>query len=252
MELMKGIRRAPRLGWIAIAALLATFVVLGPAGCQRADRDGAPPAPMADKNQPSQEIGEFTLRETDAEGKLTWVLKAANAEVFEERDEVEAETVHIDFYGDDGQVTSVLTADRGIIVRRTNDMRALGHVVVRNAAGEELLTEELAFDAPREKIVTDAFVTLIRGRDVLTGYGLEADPDLAAGTFEIQRDVRATVRDLPQGQAAPAPAPAAVPAREGEAPAASSTPAEPGPAVDDSVHGVSDTAAGAPDAQDAK
>jgi len=227
-------------------ALLAGAVLglgLGLASCQRSDREGAPPAPIGDKNQPSQEIGQFTLRETDAEGRLTWVLQAATAEVFEARDEVEAEKIHIDFYDDKGGVSSVLTADRGVIVRRTNDMRALGHVVVRNAAGEELLTEELAYDAPREKITTEAFVTLIRGRDVLTGYGLEADPDLAAGTFEIQRDVRATVRDLPAERAA-TPAGPAAPDSSARGPAAA-TP-------DTVASGGADSAAGELNAQDAK
>lgn len=247
---MKGIARARRLE-CAMVVLTAISLALGLGGCQRADREGAPPVPVGDKNQPSQEIGQFTLRETDAEGRLTWVLQATTAQVFEDRDEVEAETIHIDFYAETGQVTSVLTADRGIIVRRTNDMRALGHVVVRNAAGDELLTEELAYDAPKEKIRTDAFVTLIRGRDVLTGYGLEADPDLAAGTFEIQRDVRATVRDLPADQMAPSVAPGAVAPEAGAAP-----PTAPAPAGQDSTPGGApgrtDSAAGNPDAQDAK
>jgi LPS export ABC transporter protein LptC len=233
-----------------MVVLAAAGLALGFGGCQRTDREGAPPVPVGDKNQPSQEIGQFTLRETDAEGRLTWALQATTAQVFEERDEVEAETLHIDFYGENGQVTSVLTADRGIILRRTNDMRALGHVVVRNAAGDELLTEELAYDAPKEKIRTDAFVTLIRGRDILTGYGLEADPDLAAGTFEIQRDVRATVRDLPADQMAPSVAPGAI------APEAGSTPPAVAPAGQDSTPGSAaggtDSAAGNPDAQNAK
>ena len=247
---MKGIAHAPMLR--AMVVLAAAGLALAFGGCQRGDREGAPPVPIGDKNQPSQEIGQFTLRETDAEGRLTWVLRATTAQVFEERDEVEAETIHIDFYGEDGQVSSVLTADRGIILRRTNDMRALGHVVVRNAAGDELLTEELAYDAPNEKIRTDAFVTLIRGRDVLTGYGLEADPDLAAGTFEIQRDVRATVRDLPADQMAPTPAPGAAVAPE----AGPRAPAAAAPAGLDSTQGGAaggtDSAAGNPDAQDAK
>jgi len=249
---MTGIQRSPAPGRRArrLAAGIGLALGLALVGCQRTDRNGAPPAPIGDKNQPSQEIGQFTLRETDAEGRLTWVLQAATAEVFEERDEVEAQTIHIDFYGEDGQVTSVLTADRGVVVRRSNDMRALGHVVVRNAAGDELLTEELAYDAPREKITTEAFVTLIRGRDVLTGYGLEADPDLAAGTFEIQRDVRATVRDLPGDRLAPGPAPAGAVATEAGsgAPATVDSDSAAGGAADSG----SDSVAGPLDAQDAK
>ena len=168
-------------------------------GCDRGGLeergDGRPESP--DSTAASQEIRNFTLRETDAEGRLSWVLRAKGAQVFETRDLVEADSIHIDFFDRNGEQASVLTAERGIIARTSNDMRAAGNVIVRNRDGHELRTEELAFASGRNKIYTDKFVTLTRGRDVLTGYGLETDPDLAGGRFEIQRDVRATVRDVP-------------------------------------------------------
>jgi LPS export ABC transporter protein LptC len=147
---------------------------------------------------PDQEITQFVLRENNEEGRLAWILRATKARVYEGQDEVEADEVHIDFYDAAGKVSSVLTADLGVIARRTNDMRAMGNVVVRNRQGHELTTEELHYLAEKNKIRTDKFVRIVRGRDVLTGYGLTTDPDLGDGRFEIERDVRATVLDLPE------------------------------------------------------
>ncbi len=179
----------------AAALLLAAAFVAGGLGCS--EERPAPPARTAPVGEvlPNQEITEFVLRETDEEGRLTWIFRATEARIFEARDDVEARGIHIDFYDGSGRVASVLSADRAVIQRRTNDMHAMGNVVVRNADGQELHTEELQYSSERNKIFTDKFVRVIRGRDLLTGYGLETDPDLEGGQLEIQRDFRATVRD---------------------------------------------------------
>jgi LPS export ABC transporter protein LptC len=169
-------------------------LVLG-CGWDEAPDGGAGQSVEQVEEVPDQEITQFVLRETREDGSLAWILRAVEAKIYEVRDEVDAETVEIDFYNAAGEVSSVLTADRGVIERRSYDMRALGNVVVRNREGHELSTEELQYSTKRAKIHTDGFVTVVRGRDVLTGYGLETDPDLAGGQFEIKRDVRATVRD---------------------------------------------------------
>jgi LPS export ABC transporter protein LptC len=197
-----------RGAWIRVAIGFAAALCV--IGCDRGeleDRgDGRPEAP--ESAGASQEIQNFTLRETDAEGRLSWVMRARGAQVFETRNAVEADSIRIDFFDRTGELASVLTAERGVIARASNDMRATGNVLVRNRDGHELRTEELAFAAGRNKIYTEHFVTMIRGRDVLTGYGLETDPDLEGGQFEIQRDVRATVRDLPAAPADSISAPA--------------------------------------------
>jgi LPS export ABC transporter protein LptC len=175
--------------------LVAAGLAAGGLGCSE-DRP-APPARTAPVGEalPSQEITDFVMRETNESGRLTWIFRAAEARIFEARDDVEARGIRIDFYDAEGRVGSVLSADRAVIQRRTNDMHATGNVVVRNAAGQELHTEELMYSSERDKIFTDKFVRVIRGRDLLTGYGLETDPDLEGGQLEIQRDFRATVRD---------------------------------------------------------
>jgi LPS export ABC transporter protein LptC len=190
---------------LALLAVLGFAVGLAAGACSPDDHPPGPGTdePAADldgKGFPDQEITSFVLRQTDEEGRSEWLLKAITARVYEARDEVEADKIQIDFYDVNGEVSSVLTADLGVITRRTNDMRALGHVKVTNRQGHELTTEELRYSTQRHQIYTDGFVRIVRGRDILTGYGLATDPNLA-GEFEIQRDVHATVRDLPEADA---------------------------------------------------
>lgn len=197
------VRRRGRLegrewqGWRAaalVAVLAAVSLVTGCGGDQPGDRPGA----EAGEELPDQEIIDFVLRETE-DGAVAWVLRAQTAEIYEGRDAIHASELTIDFYEDDGTtVSSVLTADRGVVNRRDNAMVARGNVVVEAADGRVLETEELEYSPQTGKITTEAFVRVVDGRNVLTGYGLESDPDLDAGSFEIKRDVQATVLDPPE------------------------------------------------------
>jgi LPS export ABC transporter protein LptC len=121
--------------------------------------------------------------------------------IFEKEDEIRAIDLTVDFYGEDGQISSVLTSQEGTVHRRTNAMSVRGEVVVKAEDGRVLETETLHYDPQEKKIHTDDFVRLVDGRNVLTGYGLESDPDLQDGTFEIKRDVEATVLDVPEESA---------------------------------------------------
>lgn len=163
--------------------------------CNRDQPSGGAPSdtPAADE-LPDQQISEFVLRETEA-SRLAWVLQARSALIYDKRNEIRADSLTVDFYDPEGAISSVLTADHGTIHQRTNAMAARGHVVVRARDGRTLETESLNYAPRRGKIFTDAFVRIVEGRNVLTGYGLESDPDLRAGSFEIKRDVEATVLD---------------------------------------------------------
>jgi LPS export ABC transporter protein LptC len=196
--------RMPALA-LALFAALGFAAGLGAVACSSDDHSrgsgtAEPPDDLGKKEIPDQEITSFVLRQIDEEGRSEWLLRAVTARVYEARDEVEADKIQIDFYDPAGAVNSVLTADLGVITRRTNDMRALGNVKVTNREEHELTTEELNYSTQRRQIYTDKFVRIVRGRDILTGYGLATDPNLA-GEFEIQRDVQATVRELPQADA---------------------------------------------------
>ncbi len=140
---------------------------------------------------PDQEINGFTLTQTN-DGRSVWSLTAELALVFEEADRIETTRPQVEFFDDEGESRSVLTAKNGLLKRRTNDMEVSGSVVVTSSDGTVLRTEHLTWDERRGKISTEMPVRVTRDGDVMTGTGAEADPDL--GNLRILADFRAYVR----------------------------------------------------------
>ncbi len=142
---------------------------------------------------PDREIENFSIIQT-RRGRKKYVANAIYAAIFKDSNQIVATTVEVDFYDDEGLPFSTLTADSGYIDEKTKDMRAVGNVVVVNRDSARLESEELKWDHKREKIVSDQFVKIIRGRDVLTGIGLESDAQIES--VEIKKDVKAFVIDV--------------------------------------------------------
>jgi LPS export ABC transporter protein LptC len=72
-------------------------------------------------------------------------------------------------------------------------MFVYGEVVGTSLDGDVLETDTLRYLNVEDKIVSDSFVRLTRGNNVMTGYGLEADNRLSS--VDIKRDVKATLVD---------------------------------------------------------
>jgi LPS export ABC transporter protein LptC len=140
---------------------------------------------------PDQEIDGFALTQT-RDGQKVWILRADRALVFEEPGRVEMTSFRVDFFSEAGEVRSTLTAQNGLLLRRTNDMEAYGNVVVVAEDGTRLTTERLTWDERTGKIESDRFVRVVQGRDEFTGVGLEADPDLK--NIRVKTEFRAYVR----------------------------------------------------------
>jgi LPS export ABC transporter protein LptC len=181
--------RASRVGVTIAVALL----VLGTlSGCQRDLAEEAREASLL----PDSEIDGFRLTQT-REGEKLWVLTAARALVYEEADRVELSDLRVDYFDEDGEVRSTLTARDGVFKRRTSDMEAQGTVVVVARDGTRLVTERLTWNERTGKIESDRFVRVTQADDVFTGVGLEADPDLK--NIRVKSDFKAFVR-TPDGQ----------------------------------------------------
>ena len=153
--------------------VLVAVVAAALAGC----RGEEPQQPGSAGPRADQEIDGFTLTQT-REGKKIWALRARHALVFEEEDRVEASGVRVDFYGDETELQSTLTAASGVVMRRTNAIEVQGDVVVRSTDGTTLTTDRLTWDERTGKIRSDSFVRVTKASDVMTGSGMEADPDL--------------------------------------------------------------------------
>ena len=93
------------------------------------------------------------------------------------------EGIHVDFYGDSGEVTSVLTANEGKVYDERSDMVALGNVVVVSKNGTTLYTTELHWINKEGKIFSDVPVKITTEADTLFGDTFKSDPDLI--NFEL-------------------------------------------------------------------
>lgn len=82
------------------------------------------------------------------------------------------------YFLDEAQDTSsTLTARQGEYRRRTNLITVRDSVVWFSADQQRLETEELNWDEKRELIYTNKFVVLTQPDYIITGYGLESDPN---------------------------------------------------------------------------
>ncbi len=140
---------------------------------------------------PDQIITNFEITET-ALGRKDWTMRADSAYLYDRRNLLEAKSVEVTFYDENGQVRSILKADYGKLNRKSDDMEARGHVVVTSAEGIKLETSKLTWLNSERQIVSDDSVKITRKDDILTGWGFRGDPDL--GTFTILRQMKATIK----------------------------------------------------------
>ncbi|MBI4553117.1 MAG: LPS export ABC transporter periplasmic protein LptC [Candidatus Latescibacteria bacterium] len=147
-----------------------------------------PESPARNADAPDQETWDATIYLLQ-DGKQRVVVTASYiAHSSRSRQTKLEQGLRIEFYDQDGQRTSTLTADRGTIDEQTRTMSAIGHVVVTNTRGGTLETDSLQWVENLNRIRTDAPVRISTDKDVITGIGFEADPNLER--WEITRNVQ--------------------------------------------------------------
>ena len=154
-----------------------------------------PKAPAFPLEVPDQIMENTTFTFTE-EGVKSAVIYAKYVAVYEKLDLKKAKGVRVDFYDKEGNHTSVLVADSGLIQEKKQNLEALGNVVVTTNEGIRLETQSLKWDPQKKKIVSDDFVKITKKEDVITGYGLETDEELKH--FVIKRSVKGKVTEIPE------------------------------------------------------
>jgi LPS export ABC transporter protein LptC len=154
---------------LAWTCLLALAVL---SGCEQE----VPESPPGIDDYPAQQTSDYLTRHSRA-GVPVWELRGDVAERYPDRPILYLSGVHMVFYRD-GVRDGVLTAKTAEMDERTEATITRGDVVVVTEEGRRLESEVLLWDPSRSLIHTDAFVRFTDGDQVLTGYGLETDPDL--------------------------------------------------------------------------
>ncbi|MDZ7860870.1 MAG: LPS export ABC transporter periplasmic protein LptC [Candidatus Krumholzibacteriota bacterium] len=169
----------------AVIILLPVLIILS---CESSDEEYyINPYGRAD-----QVINNFTTVESDS-GVVKWRMKAPVARIYNSRKLLVTENPVIKFYDEKGEVSSVVTADKGEINQKSRDLTAIGSVVVTSNEGYTLETESLAWLHERGEIHTEDFVRFTKGKNVTTGYGFWGYPELKE--FDIVRDINGDLID---------------------------------------------------------
>lgn len=89
-----------------------------------------------------------------------------------------SDSIHVDFYNEFEQHSSLLTARRGRVNDRTQDFAAYERVVVVSDSGTTLRTDSLFWDNATRRIRTDAFVDITSPTEHIMGHGMVSDQGL--------------------------------------------------------------------------
>jgi LPS export ABC transporter protein LptC len=170
---------------------VSSLILLVFSGCTREE----PKAPEFALDVPDQVMENTTITFTE-QGVKSAVINTKHLAVYEKLDLKKARGVRVDFYDPEGNHTSVLVADSGLIQEKRQNLEALGNVVVTTEEGIRLETQSLRWDPQKRKIVTDDFVKITKRDDVITGEGLEADEELKH--FVIKKSVKGKVAEIPE------------------------------------------------------
>jgi LPS export ABC transporter protein LptC len=129
------------------------------------------------KDIPKITLEKLCLTETKNGSKL-WTLNAARAGVYDEIIKVDEVTVR--FFDEEEVEYSVLTAPRGELNTTTHNIFVEDSVAVLTSDSTKLYTESLFWLNDSARILTDAYVEIIKGDGtVIQGRGLRTDPRLS-------------------------------------------------------------------------
>ena len=127
---------------------------------------------------PSQESWNTTVTFTDS-GIVKAILKAGHISAYEATKQTMLDSgVHLDFFDEHGLHSSVLTSRSGKVNENTNNLEAIGNVVVVSDSGVVVETEKLFWDNQRQLIHSDEFVKITSPKENLQGHGFESDQNL--------------------------------------------------------------------------
>lgn len=155
-------------------------------GCQREQPQKVP----LSRNLPDQLLSNATMVFTQ-NGKKTTVIKAKRVAKWTNQDLTRAESLLVDFFNENGEHTSQLVADSGWIKEKAQMLGVWGNVQVITDEEVKLETQTLNWDPGKRKITTEDFVKITKDKDVMTGYGLEADQELK--NLKIKTEVKGEI-----------------------------------------------------------
>ncbi|MEA3499736.1 MAG: LPS export ABC transporter periplasmic protein LptC [Candidatus Marinimicrobia bacterium] len=93
------------------------------------------------------------------------------------------DSVNVDFYNKQGKHVSILISDSGVVNETSQNLRAIGNVVLISDTGYTMYTDELIWYSDSEKVFTEGEIELFSAEDTLYGTGFTSDVKLKNWTI---------------------------------------------------------------------
>jgi LPS export ABC transporter protein LptC len=138
---------------------------------------------VEDLAHPAPTRADLSIKEVDLEEEgrgVRWRLRAELAQIFEREGRTTLRNLAVTLAEPDRSWTVV--GDEGELFSETKNVEIRRNVVVTSSDGLRLDTSVLRWDASRQRLWTDAPVTLSRGASVVKGSGLEVRMEEEATT----------------------------------------------------------------------
>lgn len=147
-------------------------------GCSREKIEPTVNVQLTAEEIPDQESWNSTIFFTDS-GRTRAILIAGHLKVFSKNRETLLDSnIRIDFYNNEEIHTTTLTAKRGRVDEKTNNLYAIDSVVAVNDSGIVITSDEMMWRNKDRKIVSDKYVTIVSPNEIIEGYGFESDQNL--------------------------------------------------------------------------
>lgn len=177
-----------------ILKLTAVVLLFSIYSCSTSQEEPSGPRPDTE-GFPDQESWNSTIVITKDGRRMAEVWAGYIATYNQKNETVLKDSIHIDFYDQEGNHNSVLTAKEGLVYNQTNNMIAIGNVIVVSDSGIVLETEELKWNNQTQKIVSDVPVIFTTETEKLNGDSFVSDPDLK--NYEIKNARGYTEKAIP-------------------------------------------------------
>ena len=159
-----------------IMVLLLSFIFIITPGCS--DLKDSETSEEDTVEYPDSESWDAQMSFTK-DGKRKAVLNAGYvAKYTKKKETVLKENIRVDFFDEEGNLKSYLTAKEGKVFDESKNMVATGNVIVIAQNGTHLFTEELHWNNESERIRSDIPVKITTDSDTLYGDSFSSDPDL--------------------------------------------------------------------------
>lgn len=172
---------------ILIAIALAVAVQIS--GCSEKEITSKPEAPgretSLDEIDIKQKVYSFKVEGFSKDKKVQWELEGESASIV--LNKVNINNLKVVYRGDDMNLT--LFADKAVYDKDTQDIELTGNIIGETFDGGKLVTDYARYDAKKEEILTDSYVTVSRENIICKGKGLVTKPRLKQVVFQEEIEV---------------------------------------------------------------